>query len=151
MLQLKRKGVSAEIALSEFCRELSSVDWIVAHNIEFDRQVTRAACYRLGLADPFERIGHGLREFCTMQVGRALCGIWASRRNGSRYIKYPTLHELHLELFESGADNLHDALADVLVCLRCYLKMQHEHDMMTCNRARQLYSLYGIGSTQKEK
>jgi DNA polymerase III epsilon subunit-like protein len=149
--QLRRKGVPARVAIAEFAGALEAADWVAAHNLAFDRQVVRAECCRQGVADPFIRVGAGLRECCTMMQGRALCALWAARADGSRYIKYPSLDELHTELFAERAGSLHDALADVLVCLRCYLRMVHDADLMECARARRLYELYGIGSTRRRK
>jgi DNA polymerase III epsilon subunit-like protein len=38
--------------------------------------------------------------------------------------KFPKLNELHLKLFESVPENLHNSLIDVIVCLRCFLKIR---------------------------
>ena len=147
--QLRRKGIPVERALAEFTRVMRQADSVVAHNLEFDLRVVQAGCHRVGMADPFGDPAPS--RYCTMMNGRAMCAIWVVRPNGTRYIKYPKLHDLHVELFQEGADNLHDALADVLVCLRCYLAMAHEKDLMRCRKARQLYQAYGIGSTRRRE
>jgi DNA polymerase III epsilon subunit-like protein len=38
--------------------------------------------------------------------------------------KFPKLNELHQKLFESVPENLHNSLIDVIVCLRCFLKIR---------------------------
>jgi DNA polymerase III epsilon subunit-like protein len=40
------------------------------------------------------------------------------------YKKFPTLAELHIELFGTIPEGLHDSLVDVYVCLRCYTELQ---------------------------
>lgn len=44
--------------------------------------------------------------------------------------KFPKLSELFSKLFtnETLPENMHNSMIDVLVCLRCYLKMQHNYD-----------------------
>jgi len=53
----------------------------------------------------------------TSKVGRA------------KSFKWPTLIELHDKLFGEKPDISHDAKADTLACLRCYVKMRHGYDM----------------------
>ena len=139
---LRRKGVPLGDALSSFADAVGQADCLVAHNLEFDWKVIQSACCRVGLPDPFA--DRGKQRYCTMMNGRAICAIWAVRPDGSRYIKYPKLQDLHKELFNEEPRNLHDAFADILVCLRCYLAMAHDEDLLRCGRAKQLYELYRI-------
>jgi DNA polymerase-3 subunit epsilon len=44
------------------------------------------------------------------------------------YKKWPKLSELYFVLFNENPDGLHNSMMDVLVCLRCYLKMRHSFD-----------------------
>ena len=46
------------------------------------------------------------------------------RRNTNYDFKYPRLSELHNVLFGAVPENLHNAMVDVLVCLRCFLKIR---------------------------
>jgi len=45
-----------------------------------------------------------------------------------KYKKWPKLSELYFALFGENPDGLHNSMMDVLVCLRCYLKMRHSFD-----------------------
>jgi len=45
-----------------------------------------------------------------------------------KYKKWPKLSELYFALFGETPDGLHNSMMDVLVCLRCYLKMRHGLD-----------------------
>lgn len=46
-----------------------------------------------------------------------------------KYKKYPKLCELHEHLFGSVPENLHNALVDTLVCLRCFLMIRCGYHM----------------------
>jgi DNA polymerase III epsilon subunit-like protein len=46
-----------------------------------------------------------------------------------QYKKFPRLSELHQTLFGTVPENLHNSLIDVLVCLRCFLKIRCCVDM----------------------
>lgn len=139
--QLRRKGQDVCHVLADFTRAVQSADRIVAHNLDFDRNVVEAACYRSGVPLAFQSKPV---PYCTARNGVPLCAIWATRANGTKYLRFPKLWELHEELFNTRPGHLHDALADVLICLRCYARMQHGTDLMLCPRARELYNLYAI-------
>jgi DNA polymerase-3 subunit epsilon len=82
--------------------------------------------------------------YCTMKATIDLCSIMAeypvknttiigpNEINGRvafiqkprQYKKFPRLSELHNTLFGSIPENLHNSLIDVLVCLRCFLKIR---------------------------
>tara|TARA_B100002051_G_scaffold143501_1_gene136064 strand:- start:2159 stop:2845 length:687 start_codon:yes stop_codon:yes gene_type:complete len=149
--QLARKGVDAQVALEAFIKDLRAAERYVAHNLGFDQAVIQASCHRLGISPPFNKDTCRASPYCTAKEGVIETQLWAERKSGSRFLRYPKLWELHQTLFQSNAQNLHDALADVLVCLRCYLQMAHGQDLMTCSRARQLFDLYGIGSNKRRK
>ena len=48
---------------------------------------------------------------------------------GNTYFKFPTLAELHYHLFQIWPEGMHNAKADVLICLRCYVKLNHRTDI----------------------
>lgn len=68
--------------------------------------------------------------YCTMQKTRNFCKITVNGKYGP-YIKAPRLSELHDKLFNFIPENLHDAMVDTMVCLKCYLKFEHEITMDT--------------------
>jgi len=45
-----------------------------------------------------------------------------------KFKKWPKLSELYFALFDENPVGLHNSMIDVLVCLRCYLKMRHGFD-----------------------
>ena len=60
-------------------------------------------------------------QLCTMKSSVNICNIMVVRDGQAPYKKWPTLLELYRHLFSSTPDNLHNAIVDVLVCLRCFL------------------------------
>ena len=59
-----------------------------------------------------------------MGKGKDVCNLYTTNeKTGVRWKKQPKLSELHFALFDFVPGNLHDALMDTKVCLRCYLKM----------------------------
>ena len=65
-----------------------------------------------------------------MRQGTNLCNIMIHKTDisgvviGKPYKKWPTLLELYVHFFTTTPSNLHNSMMDVLVCLRCYLKMR---------------------------
>ena len=47
-----------------------------------------------------------------------------AKTNGKTYLKYPTLSELHENLFHVKPKNMHNSMIDVLICLKCYEKIK---------------------------
>jgi len=88
--------------------------------------------------------GSGIKEYCTMMNAIELCQIEATGRNGKTYYKYPKLHELHQYLFDVMPNGTHDSMGDVLICLRCYGVMKHDHDIAKTGstKLRNLYKRY---------
>jgi len=118
-------GISTERALAEG-RELPAVlqefadaaarsDFIIAHNVRFDESVIAAEYLRLKLPSPFA----GKRRICTMMRSTELCHI-----QGPYGYKWPTLSQLHQELFQTGYEEAHDAGADVAACAKCFFELK---------------------------
>ena len=119
-------GISIVDALEHFsrCYELAST--IVEHNHSFDSQMVKIEIARnigSSLAYMFDPVcDYGRKaHLCTMKSSVNICNIMVVRDGQAPYKKWPTLLELYRHLFSSTPDNLHNALVDVLVCLRCFL------------------------------
>jgi DNA polymerase III epsilon subunit-like protein len=102
---------------------------------------------------------NSIERYCTMKKGTKLCGLEHTGPKPSRFIvdgssnlnpvlaavveqeipiptvpvrqnnKWPKLTELHEKLFGELPAVSHDAMADTLACLRCYLKIRHGYDI----------------------
>ena len=128
----QKKGISINMALEQFNKCLLDADIIVGHNVSFDKNIITVECVRNKLSHNFHKNGSHKPEYCTMKNGADLCKIIAvSSFSGIEYTKYPKLNELYKHLFGYIPDGLHNAMIDVLICLRCYGKMTGGIDFCT--------------------
>ena len=140
-----RKGILISEAINNFNMVLETADVVVAHNLSFDKKMIMVECVRLNTKQYFTNSsGKGVKEYCSMKNSVELCKIERVNSKGEKYYKYPTLSELHNYLFGHYPENVHDSMADVLICLRCYYKMFKEIDILTngCSIIKKLYKLY---------
>jgi len=138
----QEKGDHIEIILKEFFYYLREVDLIVAHNISFDRDMIMVELLRIiySRAYPKQHIDayksdlHFLQNltniYCTLQEGVELCNIKAIDKYGREYVKWPKLSELHQKLFKTIPNNLHNSFIDILVTLRCFMKLKFDNDLV---------------------
>ena len=146
------KGVPIEAALNEFYQDYINCNCIVAHNLEFDSKMMLIELKRnresiisnypqcINLFNAVHRSLNGIECFCTQLAGINICNIMVPSKNGKKpYKKFPKLSELYEKLFDETPGNLHNALADTLICLRCYMKITHNYDI-----GNDLLSAYGI-------
>ena len=68
--------------------------------------------------------------YCTMKESIALCAIETKDKFGRNYNKFPKLIELYQKLFQISPNNLHNSLNDVIVCLRCFMKLKYDKDIV---------------------
>ncbi len=98
---------------------------LVAHNLDFDRNVLFSELVRAGRMPPAPDLLRSLGALptvCTMLSSVNVC------RLPGRYgdFKWPRLEELHQHLFGEGFPGAHDAAADVMACVRCYFALRGE-------------------------
>lgn len=109
-------------------------------NIE---EINRKYPYCMNIFNLLYEQNMGIRSFCTMMSSIKLCAIKVEKepsyqqnniqpntetttevvKEKKTYNKWPKLSELHKHLFHEEATGLHNSMMDVLVCLKCYLKM----------------------------
>jgi DNA polymerase III epsilon subunit-like protein len=135
-----------EDVLREFMADFAKADVIVAHNLRFDRNMLLAEMDRLRKrSDPeyeiFEEYIQALydnkKEFCTANFGADVCKIEAINKAGKEYYKMPKLKVLYENLFgyEPDESKLHDALMDVVICMRCFYKIRYDVDICSVENA----------------
>lgn len=139
----RTRGVPITSALYDFYNAYMQADRIVAHNINFDKNMMQLEIFRnrdnlrsipetyFLFNDMFNSV-HNTDTYCSMQHTKKFCNIMINGKYGP-YAKSPRLVELHQKLFNFTPDNLHDALVDTMACLKCYLKYEHSHDLMPQN------------------
>jgi len=133
------KGEELELILNEFFYYLKNVDLLVGHNISFDINMVRVELLRLIYSDKNEKMIehkynlHFITNYkkicCTLKNSIELCNLEAKDKKGNKYLKYPKLLELHQKLFDSIPNNLHNSFNDILITLRCYMKLIHDVDL----------------------
>jgi DNA polymerase III epsilon subunit-like protein len=136
------KGIKLDNVLDDFFHHLKKVDMIVGHNISFDINMVKVELLRIiyeesNISDvrlkECKYDLHLLTNFknicCTLQDSITICNIKALDRFGKEYLKYPKLIELHQILFDSSPNNLHNSFNDILVTLRCFMKLKHDKDL----------------------
>jgi len=141
-------GISINDALNYFNKALTQADVIVGHNISFDKRLIMVECIRSKQFQKFTVNGIRKEEYCTMKKGADLCQMLVTNSSGETYFKYPKLTDLHQKLFTNKPEGIHNALIDVLICCRCYMKMVEDYDFMAeessdeRNELKNLYKLY---------
>jgi DNA polymerase-3 subunit epsilon len=143
-------GRPIDIVLNNFFHQLRCVDLIVGHNVSFDINMITVELLRLIYDDTVEeemkdykKNLHFLTNFkyiyCTLKESILLCNIKAIDRFGKEYTKFPRLTELHQKLFESTPNKLHNSFNDILVTLRCFMKLKFDIDLNeTCDKFMKL-------------
>lgn len=127
-----RNGINIVQALEKFNSHAEKVDLLVAHNVSFDKRMLMVEGIR-------NNIKVNITDtYCTMKNSINLCKIETTSRSGEKYFKYPRLSELYMKLFDIDPKNTHNALVDILICLRCFCKMELNLDVSEKNRTIRL-------------
>ena len=125
---LANKGISIEQALEKFNKFSEMSDLLVGHNVSFDKRMVMVEGIR-------NKIRVNIHDtYCTMKNSVEICKIQRFWPSGDMYFKYPTLSELHDELFKKIPKNTHNALIDILICMRCFVKIELRKDICAINR-----------------
>lgn len=112
-------GIPALTAFAAFSQIARRADQIVAHNINFDRQMLALEMGRLERPD----VVASKPQFCTMNATTGICKI--RKAHGFGY-KWPKLIEAYRHFFGEDFDGAHDALVDVRACHRVHAHLLSE-------------------------
>ncbi len=123
----KIHGISTKLAVQEgeyinnvlnfFQEDLEKVQFIIGHNVNFDRNILGAEFLRKALDDPFPSLK--IIDTCTEETAN-VCQIKGGPRG--RY-KLPTLTELYFFLFNDKFQEAHNATADVEATARVFFEL----------------------------
>ena len=130
--------------LKEFYEDYHKSTVLVAHNYQFDSnmltiefqrhwpELVSSHPYALNLFQYTYIKSKKMRHVCTMQASTELCKIahTTPQKEGKPVTyKWPTLLELNKHLFgsEPQPTNLHNSMVDVLVTMRCFIKMEFNY------------------------
>ncbi len=109
-------GISIHDALIKFNDAVDSADLLVAHNMNFDRNVTFAEYLRDGQE---ERTKVKKKSMCTQKVGTDFCKIPGYYGD----YKWASLSELYFKLFNERFE-AHNAKNDVEALAKCYFELK---------------------------
>lgn len=114
-------------AMKEFLVDLEGCDMLVAHGMEFDKNVIYYTCRRTHYTKRFNKVLENLTTYDTLTETATLCRLpFHSPRayqDISEY-KYPKLSELADFLKVDISDiKLHDSSSDTLLLVRCFKKL----------------------------
>ncbi len=139
-------GQPIKEVIEQFMKDIVDCRMLIAHNLEFDMNMLIVELIRMNRAaelledddavdfnnSVYEKIT-GIEKYCTMKETEKKCNIKVISKTGKEYTKYPTLSELHYHLFTTYPNHLHNSLNDILICLRCYYKIQKQMDICIVN------------------
>lgn len=140
----KSKRVSIEKCLEEFIDDVVKSDMIVGHNVQFDVNMIITELVRLPEQNPIKHLAIAVMLLhddiiCTMQDSIELCQIKKRHEKKSKSgkirvfytLKWPKLSEAYSCFFgyEPNAEALHDALIDIVLCLRIFMYYNFDRDI----------------------
>ena len=111
-----RDGEELDIVLNQFNDLVTRADYLVAHNISFDKKIVGAEFLRKNIQGEFEN----KRKLCTMISSTNYCELPGNFGN----YKWPKLSELHIILFGEDFDEAHDASVDINATEKCFWEMR---------------------------
>jgi len=128
------KVTDISTALEEFIKDVRECDYVVGHNIDFDIKMILAELKRLNMESEFDEFLTNDNFTCTMMKMINICKITAVTKFGKKYFKFPKLKEAYKTLFdyEPSGPALHNAIVDVVVCLRVFCKLGDPVDIDVC-------------------
>lgn len=140
----KSIGVPIKPALEKFNAAIQTVDKVIGHNLSFDKRVIMVECIRNNVQQHFNFRQYKIPDYCTMMNSIDICKIEMTNASGKKYFKYPKLSELHDNLFGEIPNGLHNSFVDILICLRCYVKLTNDYDINSEFGIKKLFVEYKI-------
>lgn len=107
------EGWELKSVLERFALCIPRAEFIVGHNIRFDRKIVGAEFLRTQMAD----LLHEKPRHCTMMSGRKY------------FSKWPKLEQLHRFFFNAGFEGAHDADADIRATAKCFWQLKLRGDL----------------------
>ena len=115
----KAEGTSLHKVLPQFNADVEKATMVIGHNVAFDLPVVHTEFMRCRL----ETNLLAKQNFCTMRPREIVSWCKIPKASGPGY-KWPTLTELHLQVFQEEFTGSHDAGADVEACAKCYFELR---------------------------
>lgn len=116
----QKNGLKREVVLQNLAEFISSSQYIVAHNSDFDVSLLMCEFLRIGI--DVDSLFYGKKVICTMKNTVSFCKI-PSTYGG---YKWPSLQELNKHLFGTKFDGEHNAKVDIRRTYVCFFKLLEE-------------------------
>jgi DNA polymerase III epsilon subunit-like protein len=115
-------GVDIYDVFNLFDVALARSDYVIAHNLAFDKSVIQAAMHRVKRKSIWIHTG---QEICSMLNTIQIVKIPRAKPIGSDIYKWPKLSELHFFLFkeEYKEGDLHNSMCDTQCLSKCYKQL----------------------------
>jgi DNA polymerase III epsilon subunit-like protein len=131
--------------LQKFMTDFQKADVVVSHNVQFDKNMILVEMDRLRkiphdkyiiFNDYIQEIYYSKKFYCTALNGKSVWKNIGTNCKGIAYYKIPKLSILYQTLFGvlPNEEKLHDALYDVVICIRCFYMMRYNIDIIDYNR-----------------
>jgi len=118
----KKEGIPMRQVLTEFVNDLNQSEYLISHNINFDKNVVGAEMLR------YEMRAKKLIKICTMESSIDFCKLpfpgqreWFGKV--TKTYKWPKLDELHVVLFGRSMEGGHQAGEDVTALKNCFFEL----------------------------
>ncbi len=112
---IKEKAADLDEVLTQFNDSLKDVEYLFAHNMNFNENVLAAEYLRKGINhDLFKK-----ERYCLMHESTFYCKI-PSKTGG---YKWPSLQEMHAIIFKQKYSPANNARADVIAASRCFIAL----------------------------
>lgn len=116
----KAEGVSLYKVLPQFNEDVDRATALIAHNIDFDLPIVNTEFLRCKVETNLLK----KQAICTMKPPQIVSLCRLPKSSGAGGYKWPTLNELHVQLFQEEFTDSHNAGADVEACARCYFELR---------------------------
>ena len=131
--------------LHKFMSDFQKANVVVSHNVQFDKNMLLVEMDRLRklpdtkyviFNDYIQEIYFSKKFYCTALNGKDVWKNIGINYKGLTYYKIPKLTILYQTLFGVLPDEerTHNALYDVLICIRCFYMMRYKIDIIDYNR-----------------
>ena len=128
------KGIALSVVISEFKRDVEKCNYIVAHNLSFDRQVLLSELVRLSDIKGIDQVKQ-LTQICTKDETVKYCKL-RPFRYGSW--KWPKLCELYYILSSCimDEDKAHNSKYDVEILTKCFFMLLDKGLIKSCDTTK---------------
>ena len=113
--EMSRNGYDIKNILYIFMNYVKRVDIVVAHNIEFDKNVVSVETVRNFGTNMWD--GIKTPEYCIM------------KKCTSKYSRWLRLESLHEKMFNYKPRGTHNSLNDIFICFRCFIQKYINQDI----------------------